>query len=410
MEQQPQQAQPTTPKSGRSTKAAATHLTLQVRDNLIDIVMRVITREYNNAIDANRLRSIIVAETDPLITVTTTQPQHQPPRVQDIGAFFKTSSRDQNDATNKVREPVLTLLSSPPTEFLSDETYGAQWTQVSGEWNKVMTKLAPQTADTTADATADTTAHHKIKVELKGGRVFNYDADITFIDSETGAIVTKQKAEFKYNAARINELPQFLSLQAKYSLFPTTAIPTYDEFYYTNYLSKYVAIDTGRNPNDADDIKLALAELPIPPLAEYLNSVTKTDTTGLPFFAQLKEREDILFKKEKSALVDESIAQYLALYGSQIDVNAFTNKLVADQTDKHYILWKNGKFHHDTITEEEMSDIKFQSIKNGNTIVLQSATKPSITYHLLLRWRNHKGILNPAWQISLRRTRTLVTQ
>ena len=404
MEQQPQQAQqaqPTTPKSGRSTKAAATHLTLQVRDNLIDIVMRVITREYNNAIDANRLRSIIVAETDPLITVTTTQPQHKPPRVQDIGAFFKTSSRDQNDATNKVREPVLTLLSSPPTEFLSDETYGAQWTQVSSEWNKVMTKLVPQTADTTP--------RHKIKVDLKAGRLFNYDADITFLDDETGATVTKQKAEFKYNAARINELPQFLSLQARYSLFPT-AIPTYDEFYYTNYLQKYVAIDTGRNPNDADDIKLAIAELPIPPLAEYLNAVTKTDTKDLPFFAQLKEREDILFKKEKSALVDESITQYLALYGSQIDVNAFTNKLVADQTDKHYILWKNGRFHHDTITQEEMSDIKFQSIKNGNTIVLQSATKPSITYHLLLRWRNHKGILNPAWQISLRRTRTLVKQ
>jgi predicted secreted protein len=52
-----------------------------------------------------------------------------------------------------------------------------------------------------------------------------------------------------------------------------------------------------------------------------------------------------------------------------------------------------------------MSDIKFHSIKNGNTIVLQSAANPSTTFHLLLRWRNHKGILNPAWQISLKRTR-----
>jgi len=399
MEQQPQQPQPITPKSGRSTRAAATHLTLQVRDNIVDIIMRVIAREYNNTIDTDRLRTIIVAETDPLITVTTTQ--HQPPRVQDIGAFFKTSSRDQNDASNKVREPVLTILSSPPTEFLANETYGSQWTQVSDEWNKVMTKIAPQTADT-----ADTTPHHKIKVDLKAGRLFNYDADITFLDGETGATLTKRKAEFKYNAARINELPQFLSLQARYSLFQASpAIPTYDEFYYTNYLPKYIAIDTGRNPNDPNDIQLALAELPKPPLEEYLNAVTKTDTKDLPFFAQLKEREDILFKKEKSALVDESITQYLTLYGSQIDVSAFTAKLVADQTDKHYILWKNGKFHYDTIAQEEMSDLQFHSIKNGNTIVLQSATKPSIEYHLLLRWRNHKGILNPAWQISMKRTR-----
>jgi hypothetical protein len=408
MEQQTQQSQPTTPKSGRSTRAAATNLTLQVRDNLLDIIMRVINREYNNTIDTDRLRTIIVAETDPLITVTTTQQsQHQPPRVQDIGAFFKKSSRDQNDATNKVREPVLTLLSSPPTEFLANETYGAQWKQVSDEWNKVMTKIAPHTADTTDTAdTADTATHHKIKVDLKAGRLFNYDADITFLDGKTGATVTKQKAEFKYNAARINELPQFLSLQARYSLFTASpAIPTYDEFYYTNYLPKYIAIDTGRNPNDPNDIKLALTELPKPPLAEYINAVTKTSTEDIPFFAQLKEREELLFKKEKSALVDESITQYLALYGSQIDVNAFTAKLVADQTDKHYILWKNGKFHYDTITQEEMSDLQFHSIKNGNAIVLQSATKPSIEYHLLLRWRNHKGILNPAWQISMRRIR-----
>jgi hypothetical protein len=411
MDQQPQQSQTTTPKSGRSTRAAATNLTLQVRDNIVDIIMRVIAREYNNTIDTDRLRTIIVAETDPLITVTTTQ--HQPPRVQDIGAFFKTSSRDQNDASNKVREPVLTILSSPPTEFLAHETYGSQWKQVSDEWNKVMTKIAPQTADTTDTTdTTTTTPHHKIKVELKGGRVFNYDADITFLDGETGATLTKRKAEFKYNAARINELPQFLSLQARYSLFTASpaspaspAIPTYDEFYYTNYLPKYIAIDTGRNPNDPNDIQLALAELPKPPLEEYLNAVTKTDTKDLPFFAQLKEREEILFKKEKSALVDESITQYLTLYGSQIDVSAFTAKLVADQTDKHYILWKNGKFHHDIITQEEMSDLQFRSIKNGNTIVLQSATKPSIEYHLLLRWRNHKGILNPAWQISMRRIR-----
>ena len=395
------------------TKAAATNMTLQVRDNLLNIIMGIISREYNNVVDVERLRSTIIAETDPLITVTTTttaaaakKASAKPIRVEDIATFFGTSTREQNDATNKVREPVLTLLSSPPTEFLAHETYGAQWTKVSSEWNKVMTKLAPQTTDTNATDTDAATPNYKTKVELKGGRVFNYDADITFLHSETGATLTKRKSEFKYNATCINELAQFLSLQARDKLFATSA-PTYDEFYYTNYLSKYIAIDTGRNPNDTNDIQLALAELPIPipPLEEYLKMVTKVDTEGLPFFAQLKERESLFFKKEKSVLVNESITQYLTLFGSHIDVNAFTAKLLADETDKHYILWKNGQFHHDEITQEEMSDIKFHAIKNGNTIVLQSAAKPSTTFHLLLRWRNHKGILNPAWQISLKRTR-----
>ena len=198
--QQQQQPQPTTPESGRSTRAAANNLTLQVRDNIVNIIMGIITREYNNVVDAEMLRSTIVAETDPLITITTTTAKKasstKPTRVEDIATFFGRSTREQNDATNKVREPVLTLLSSPPTEFLTHETHGAQWTQVSNEWNKVMTKLAPQTTNT-ADAAAP---HYKTKVELKGGRVFNYDADITILDGETGATVAKRKAEFKYNA------------------------------------------------------------------------------------------------------------------------------------------------------------------------------------------------------------------
>ena len=336
--------------------------------------------------------------TDNAATAATnnTKPKPKPKqqcRVEDIATFFHTSTRDQNDASNKVRELVLTLLPSPPTHFLAHETYGAQWTQVSSEWNKIMTKIAPQTTD-------PTTPNYKTKVDLKAGRNFNYDADITFLHSETGATVAKRKAEFKYNATCINELIQILSLKARDKLFPES-VPTYDAFYYTNYLDKYIAIDTtDRNPNDND------AELPKPPkpsLEEYLKMVTKVDTKGLPFFAQLMERESLFFKKEKSAIVDESITQYLTLFGSHIDVNAFTTELVARETDKHYTLWKNEQFHYDTITKEEMSDIKFHSIKNGNTIVLQSAARPSTTYHLLLRWKNHKGILNPAWQIKMLR-------
>ena len=70
-QQQTQQQQPTTPESGRSTRAAANNLTLQVRDNLLNIIMGIISREYNEVVDVEMLRSTIVAETDPLITITT---------------------------------------------------------------------------------------------------------------------------------------------------------------------------------------------------------------------------------------------------------------------------------------------------------------------------------------------------
>jgi hypothetical protein len=42
-----------------------------------------------------------------------------------------------------------------------------------------------------------------------------------------------------------------------------------------------------------------------------------------------------------------------------------------------------------------------EGVKNGNTIVVVS--KAGTKHNMLLRWKNHLGILYPAWQISLSR-------
>ena len=47
------------------------------------------------------------------------------------------------------------------------------------------------------------------------------------------------------------------------------------------------------------------------------------------------------------------------------------------------------------IVKKENTIIRFA----GNVIEVKSGLS---IYNLLLRWRNHKGILNPAWQISKR--------
>ena len=58
-------------------------------------------------------------------------------------------------------------------------------------------------------------------------------------------------------------------------------------------------------------------------------------------------------------------------------------------------------FYLDKINMNELKVISTNKIKNDNTIVMNTETSTKI--FLLLRWRNHKGILNPAWQISLKR-------
>ena len=176
-------------------------------------------------------------------------------------------------------------------------------------------------------------------------------------------------------------MPQFLSLQAKAELFHET----YDKFWYETYLDRYLACDAGLTETK-------------PSLETYLKCVTKTSYSVTPFFAKLKERE-LIFQAEKNEVVNQSITDYLTTHGSTIHLSAFSEKVQSTQRDKIYLLWSNDRFYMDRVdTTEPMT---FHGIRNGNVLEVKSG---NTIYSLLLRWRNHKGILNPAWQISMKRT------
>jgi hypothetical protein len=281
----------------------------------------------------------------------------------DITTFFTTSSRGDNDAANKKRENVLASLLTVPTDYLTDAAHGAQWRTVRDDWIRVLKAFTP---DPEKEATA----------KLMGGRKYNYDIDL-FIKTNNN----KHKIEFKYGGSKITELPQFLSLQAKAPLFPLT----FPQFYYEKYIDRYIAADTGLTA-------------PKPPLAEYLDMVTKVNYDVNPFFAQLKEREDVN-KAQKDKIVNDGITDYLNQYGSKIDAAAFTEKVKETQRDKVYIMWSGGKFNVDQLDTENLN-FEFHQIRNGNLLEVKSG---DLICSMLLRWRNHKGILKPAWQISLKR-------
>ena len=291
--------------------------------------------------------------------------------VSDITTFFSTSTRDENDATNKVREKVLKLICDPPKEYLDNVEFGNSWRIVYEAWNDALKKIAEETSVPTYTST---------QIKVRGGRKFNYDADVMYYNGTT--LVANRKIEFKNGGSNISDLPQFLSLQAKIGLFAET----YDKFWYEHYLDKYIACDS------------TITETK-PSLQLYLKNVTSTKYTITPFFAQLKTRE-LFFQKEKNEVVNNSITDYLDKYGKELDIQSFSEKVKATQTDKIYLLWCNGKFCSDKLSELEMSDMKYHSIKNGNVLEVKSG---NTIYGLLLRWRNHKGILNPAWQISMKR-------
>lgn len=282
-----------------------------------------------------------------------------------ITTFFQTSSRDNNDATNAIRERIIGCLSTSP--FLDDPIHGPAWRTLVSAWDTAVREVAEKT---------HIPAYNRVTVSMKGGRGYHYDADLQFHTSDG---IVLRMIEFKYGATKVSSLPQFLSLQAKFPMFEVT----YDAFYYDHFLDRYLACDEGLTETK-------------PSREDYLHRVTAT-TYHVPFFRQLKEREAVA-KQEKNRVVNESITAYLETHGPSMNLSRFSEKLQESQTGKIYLLWSKGAFHVDVRAPSKEEPLTYHGIKGGNVLQIQQG---GIQYHLLLRWRNHKGILNPAWQIKL---------
>lgn len=266
---------------------------------------------------------------------------------------------------------------SPSIEYLQDTDYGHLWQHVHNEWNAIISKII------------DKELYSSVELKILAGRGNNHDANLICRTngSPTDKII---KIEFKYGAKSICSIPQFLSLQTNQPTLKMFNEP-YDVFYYNRYIDSYIACDPG-----------GITE-PKPQLEIYLKCVRSTDYNIHPFFTQLKEREPIA-KLNKNKVVNDSIRDYLRQYAHSIDTTQLTQKIIQTQQDKIYLLWSNQKFHIDEIHINSIRHIEFSSISNkGNVIILRSGSGIGVSLHMLLRWRNHKGILNPAWQISMKR-------
>jgi len=280
--------------------------------------------------------------------------------------FFKNSTKAENDAANKRREAILLTLYD--IELPSDTPAPIRNLQES--WRTTIRSLCPMEFST-------------VKVIKKGGRSNNYDFFIEYF-SVDGRPIYSQKAEFKHGASSIEAQPQFLSLASKGLLFPLS----YPEFYYDGYLTAYCASDTSITES-------------LPARDDYLARIHGCDYDTHPFFRTLYDRE-LTNKKAKATVVNQSIRAYLEAYGDKCDVAQLTAKLLETQADKVFLLWdmRAAVFHVARLTATDLTPTEYRGVDKGNTIVYATET---YLLKLLLRWKNHKGILYPAWQISLKR-------
>jgi hypothetical protein len=225
-------------------------------------------------------------------------------------------------------------------------------------------------------------------VKKMAGRKYNYDFRV---EGEHGSVM---KVEFKSGAGLkdLCDLPQILSLSGNFDMWLSdTKVPLYAEHFYKNFLPIYMDADGGD-----ESLRSAL-----PPLDKYMKLVHQSKYDRNPFFRRLYDREEIN-KKEKAEIVDQSISSYLLLASGELDLAKISAKLAESQSGKRFVMWDSRahKFSTHQINEEDLRLTEIMEITK-NTIIVSAESGQR--YKMLLRWKNHKGVLLPAWPISFAR-------
>jgi hypothetical protein len=281
----------------------------------------------------------------------------------DIYTFYDTKNKSNNDLNNKIRENVIIAIvcNKIPLKWL----FYSWWYNIHYKIHKTFKKLCK-------------IKFNSIKIEHKAGRTNNFDFLVTYYYKNKK--VYSVKIEFKHNSKTIEKCPQFLSMSSN-----NFSRQSYAEYFFDNYVEEICAI----------------YEIKIPNKEEYLKNIYSTKYKSLPFFQYLYKNEKNSIDKfnKKGKLVKKSIRKFLEK--DILDIKSLNQKLIETQKNKVFLLWDIQIFHIETIKPVELTCSTIKNIKNNNTIVLNTESKSEI--HMLLRWKNHLGVLYPAWQISLKR-------
>jgi hypothetical protein len=283
--------------------------------------------------------------------------------IEDINLFTNYNQlRKDNNKNNKIRENII--------YNIIKNTIPNEWYIENKKWLELKIKLFD-----IINLLSNNIKYDNIDIILKGGRNFNYDFELLYLSNFI--IINKIYIEFKYNTYRIDKYPQFLSISANKFIKGIT----YAEYFYDNYIMELSK----------------LIDINIPCKIEYLKSIYNNDYTKLLFFTKLKEKEHLIIK-EKKTIVSLSIKKYLNDIVN-LDIDSINKTFSEKQLNKNYILYYKDNFYYDKILNEELIITGIEKIKNNNTLILNTITNTKIL--MLLRWKNHIGILYPAWQISL---------
>lgn len=298
------------------------------------------------------------------------------PEVSDISYFTSITEncgRSNNDYNNKVRENIIYCMPHIDNDYILDTEYGLKWSKLKTDFEEKIKMICP--------------CYYSYKIQHKAGRVHNYDYLISFYD-EIKNKISDEKLEFKFNAASIDEAPQFVS-----PMKPSQYLSqSFEEYYYDNYLIKLLQDNS----------------LDIPERSLYLKSIHNNkpkcmEASQLLYYQGCQQsskytgtEEAIKFYENSNNISKECIKKFIS--ETELLADKLTEYLLTSQDKKNYLLYKNDEFNIQTSNKDDY--IIESCIKNPDKSRYEAITKTNKKINILLRWKNGNGIAYPAFQIS----------
>ena len=287
-----------------------------------------------------------------------------------INAFVY-SEKKVNDANNKMREYIVGAI-------INNKVPEAYF-KASKKWTDMKTAVTDYVNEVVSIHLSDIFVN-KIECIHKGGRGFNYDYSLVVNG------IHELYIELKFNACEVADTPQFVS-PMKPSQYMTGS---YEEHFYDCYLPKLPG------------------GLELPERSVYLQQIHNNAPSCMSehqkkYYQGCKgsskytdKEEDVLFYTESKSMSKKSIQDFLEQ--NELDLGKLNTYLIDSQKNKIYMMYKNGRFHYQTVCADDYTLVSY--VKEPAKSRFVATSKSGKKVKILLRWKNGNGIAFPAFQIS----------
>jgi len=302
------------------------------------------------------------------------------------------SGRHQNDKNNKMREAIIGAIINDcvPATYYRTERWSALKTAVDGFLHEC------------AGA-----RYSRVECIHTAGRGHNYDFTVKFFaDGGGGGDDTATTAEsvcnveFKFNAAKVSDTPQFVS-PMKPSQYLSAS---YEEYFYDKYLMIIAAAGAlAVIPDRADWLKQIHNNAPV-----CVKELQDKYYAGCANSSQFTNAaDDIAFYELCKKVSTESIRAFISEH--DLNIGKLTKYLRESQDGKTYMLFQPveaaaaaaGPGPVITLQRIDPADYNIIScVKNPAKSRYECETQSGKKINVLLRWKNGNGIAFPAFQIS----------